>query len=117
MIEDRYFLTNMVPGRLDGAELLVLTRLHWGIENNCFGALDVQWLEDRRLCCLQGNAPLVVGLLRVMAYNVLGWLRGRHLRSDSNRRMTWRELFDRMRMALVLMLYTDRVAQEPAPTA
>jgi len=117
VVEDRYFLTNLVPGRLDGSQLLVLTRMHWGIENNCFGTLDVQWLEDSRLCCRQGNAPLVLGLLRVMAYNVLGWLRGRHLRSDANRAMSWRELFDRMRMAIVLMLDGHEAAEESAPTA
>jgi len=117
VIEDRYFVTNLVPGRLGGEQLLTLVRMHWGIENNCFGALDVQWLEDRRLCCRQGNAPLVLGLLRVMAYNVLGWLRGRHLRSNANRTMTWRELFDRVRMALVLWLDAEIVTQESAARA
>lgn len=119
VVEDRYFVTNLVPGRLDGAQLLTLVRLHWGIENNCFGTLDLQWLEDRRLCCRQGNAPLVLGLMRVMAYNVLGWLRGRHLRSHANRTMTWRELFDRVRMALAIALLgaDDAVLQEPTPSA
>ena len=118
VIEDRYFVTNMVPGRLDGAKWLTLVRMHWGIENNCFGTLDVQWLEDSRLCCRQGNAPLVFGLLRVMAYNVLGWLRGRHLRSETNRAMTWRELFDRVRLALALDAPdAGELAEEPAPSA
>jgi len=117
VIEDRYFVTNVVAGRLDGAQWLTLVRMHWGIENNCFGTLDVQWLEDSRLCCRQGNAPLVLGLLRVMAYNVLGWLRGRHLRSETNRDMTWRDLFDRVRMAMVLMLDGHGVVEESAPTA
>ncbi len=112
VIEDRYFVTNLVPGRLDGAHWLTLVRMHWGIENNCFGTLDLRWLEDSRLCCRQGHAPLVLGLLRVMAYNVLGWLRGRHLRSETNRAMTWRELFNRVRMALVLMLATDELVTE-----
>jgi hypothetical protein len=119
VIEDRYFVTNLVPGRLDGTQLLTLVRMHWRIENNCFGTLDVQWLEDRRLCSRHGNAPLVLGLLRVMAYNVLGWLRGRHLRSEANRTMTWRELFDRVRMALAIALLaaTEAVLQEPTPSA
>jgi hypothetical protein len=116
VLEDRYFLTNMVPGRLDGDGLLVLVRMHWRIESS-FGALDAQWLEDRRLCCRQGNAPLVLGLLRVIAYNVLGWLRARHLRSEANRTMTWRELFDRVRMALVLPPGDEMVAAEPAQSA
>jgi hypothetical protein len=38
----------------------------------------------------------------VMAYNVLGWLRGRHLRSEANRNMTWRVLFERVRLALAM---------------
>ena len=112
VIEDRLYATNLVRGRLNPEHILDLVRAHWRIENNCFGTLDVQWLEDSRLCCRQGNAPLVFGLLRVMAYNVLGWLRGRHLRSETNRAMTWRELFNRVRMALVLMLATDDLVTE-----
>ena len=50
-----------------------------------------------------------------MAYNVLGWLRGRHLRSETNRAMTWRELFDRVRLALALD--PRDLAEEPAPSA
>mgnify|MGYP001597087262 CR=1 FL=1 len=120
VIEDRYFVTNLVAGRLDGAQWITLVRMHWGIENNCFGTLDLRWLEDSRLCCRQGHAPLVLGLLRVMAYNVLGWLRGRHLRSETNRAMTWRELFDRVRLALALVLDAPDAcewAAEPAPSA
>lgn len=117
VIEDRYFVTNLVVGRLDGAQWLTVVRMHWGIENNCFGTLDVQWREDTRLCCRQGHAPLVLGLLRVMAYNVLGWLRGRHLRSDAHRAMTWRELFDRVRMALLLLSTDPTVAESSAPSA
>jgi hypothetical protein len=114
----RSCVTNLVPGRINSAQWMTLVRMHWGIENNCFGTLDVQWLEDSRLCCRQGNAPLVLWLLRVMAYNVLGWLRGRHLRSETNRAMTWRELFDRVRMALALMRTADdRVAEESASDA
>jgi len=107
VVEDRYFVTNLVPGRLSGAQWLTLVRMHWGIENNCFGTLDRKdtWREDTRLWCRQGNAPLVVGLLRVMAYNVLGWLRGRHLRSEDNRTMTWPELFDRVRVALAIAAF------------
>jgi len=92
--------------------------MHWGIENNCFGTMDLQWLEDRKLCCRQGNAPLVLGLLRLMAYNLLGWMRGRHLRSDANRAMTWRELFNRVRMALALRLSRgDEVQAEESPAS
>lgn len=116
-IEDRYFVTNLPQGRIDGAPWLTLVRMHWGIENNCFGTLDLRWLEDRKLCCRQGNAPLVLGLLRVMAYNLLGWMRGRHLRSDANRTMTWQELFQRVGMALALTLRDDGVVDEPAPSA
>jgi len=117
VIEDRYFVTNLTHGRIDGGHWLTLVRMHWGIENNCFGTLDLRWLEDDKLCCRQGNAPLVLGLLRVMAYNLLGWMRGRHLRSDANRTMTWRELFNRVRMALVLTLGDDTMAEQPASSA
>lgn len=106
-VEDRYFLTSVRRGRLSPSQILLLVRGHWGIENDCFGALDVQWHEDDRPFCTKGHAVEVLGLLRLLAYNLLRLLRVRHLReraSDGTLRPPhpWRQLFGWVRDALRL---------------
>lgn len=70
-IEDRYYLTNLRSGRLKPAQMLLVVRNHWGIENDCFWSLDAQFGEDDHPWVTTGRALLVLGLLRLMAYNLL----------------------------------------------
>jgi hypothetical protein len=112
-VEERFFLTNLRKGRLSPWQILLVVRGHWGIENDCFGTLDLRWHEDDRPFCTQGHAVEVLGLLRMLAYNLLRVLRTRHLRertSDGTPRPPhpWRDLFRWVRNALCL---------RPAPTA
>jgi hypothetical protein len=101
VLEDRFFLTNMVPGRLGGLDILHLVRAHWRIENDCYGALDVQWHEDHGHWVRRGHGLEVVSLLRVLAYNLLALLRASHLRSAEARRAAWWQLRDWVRDALL----------------
>jgi predicted transposase YbfD/YdcC len=80
-VEDRYFLTNLRSGRLKPAQILLVVRNHWGIENDCFWSLDAQFGEDDHPWVTTGHALPVLGLLRLMAYNLLQWARKRHLRT------------------------------------
>ena len=91
-IEERYFLTNLVPGRTKGDIPLRVVRAHWGIENNGNWTLDTAWLEDSAPWV--AKAAEVVSLLRLIAFNVVMRLRTRHLRSVENRRRSWRNLID-----------------------
>ena len=79
-VEDRYFLTNLHVGRLSGAQSLQVVRGHWGIENDCFWSLDAQFGEDSLPWVTAGRAVEVLGLLRLLAYNLLQLCRKRHLR-------------------------------------
>jgi predicted transposase YbfD/YdcC len=36
----------MLKNRLSARECLEVVRLHWGIENDLFGSLDIHWKED-----------------------------------------------------------------------
>jgi hypothetical protein len=106
-VEDRYFLTSVRKGRLTPSQILLVVRGHWGIENDCFGTLDLQWHEDDRPFCTRGHAVEVLGLLRLLAYNLLRVLRMRHLRerdADGTPRPPhpWRQLFGWVRDALRL---------------
>jgi predicted transposase YbfD/YdcC len=101
VIEDRYFITNLVKGRLAPEDILRVVRLHWGIENNCFHTLDTQWKEDRKRGFRRSdNALLVLSEIRLLAYNVNQVLRTRHLRSPKNRELPWAVLRDWMHLAL-----------------
>lgn len=80
IVEDRYFLSSVRPGRLKPNQILQVVRGHWGIENDCFGTLDLRWGEDARRWATRGHAVEVLGVLRLMAYNLLQLLRVRHLR-------------------------------------
>lgn len=78
--EERYFVTSVPWGRLSPNQVLAVVRGHWGVENDCFWTLDVQWLEDSVPWCSSGRAVEVLSWLRLMAYNLVQSARRRHLR-------------------------------------
>jgi Transposase DDE domain len=85
--EDHYYITNLGWQRLEGVGILGVVRSHWGIENNGFRTLDMDWQEEHAWCT-KGMATDVLGLLRLWAYNLLGLLKGRYLRAGCYRRLT-----------------------------
>jgi hypothetical protein len=111
--EDRYFLTNLRPGRLTLAQTLLVVRWHWGVENDCFWSLDTQWREDAVPWCSQGLAVEVLSWLRLMAYNLLQFARRAHLRLRHPTDATlappppWRRIFDWVRQAWRRPLITE----------
>jgi hypothetical protein len=101
ILEERYYVTNLVRGRLDGMQMLRLVRAHWRIENDLHGSLDVQWQEDHGRWVRRGNGLPVSALVRALAYNLLCLLRAVHLRSDAARAAAWDQLRDWVRDALL----------------
>lgn len=96
--EERYFATNLPWNRLKALQILLVVRNHWSVENDCFHSLDVQWGEDRPAWCARGRAVIVLGWLRLLAYNLTQSLRRRHLRKKHPTLKTttpwpWRSLF------------------------
>ncbi len=115
-VEDRYLLTNLAPDRLKPSEILTVVRRHWAIENDCFKSLDVQWKEERKPWWTEGAAVPVLGLLRLMVYNLAQMLRKRHM----NRRVAgrdnptpWRELFDLLKDALLELARLEAAPERP----
>lgn len=101
VLEDRYFLTNLTPGRLRGSQALAAVRAHWGIENACNWTLDTQLNEDSVTWVNKENAADALALLRLIAYNLLQMCRQRVLRAAENRAVPWRTLLTWIRDALV----------------
>lgn len=97
-VELRYFVSNVTTGYLNARQALNLVRLHWGIENDCNWTFDVQFGEDSGRWCTQNKATLVLGVLRMIMYNILQWLRKSqllvlHERAPDTPR-PWAELFE-----------------------
>jgi hypothetical protein len=111
--EERFFLTNLHRGRLTAFQCLLVVRGHWGVET-CFWSLDVPWREDALPWRRTGRAVEVLGLLRLMAYNLLQLLRRRHLRERRpDGRVAdapaWRRVFEWVRQALRLPLEVEPI--------
>ena len=102
--EERFFLTNLPPARLDGKGVLAVVRAHWRIENESNWPLDVQWREDHGRWCTTGASSYVLGFIRLIACNLVQHLRLRHLRKpwdgDDWSPPPWRKLFRALEKAL-----------------
>lgn len=97
-VENRFFLTSLAWDYLAPAQILLLVRNHWGVENDSFNSLDQQWHEDAGPWCTRGVSIWALGVLRLLAYNTAQILRRRRLRkkkSDATLAapMSWRSLF------------------------
>lgn len=63
----------------------------------CNWTVDVIWDEDTKVWCGQGLGIQVLGLLRLMAYNLVSLLRCRYLRTREDARAAkrrWQECCD-----------------------
>lgn len=84
--ENHDYLTNRHRGRLKSDQILAVVRAHWAVENRCHWTMDVIWDEDSKVWCGQGVGIQVLGLLRLMAYNVVSLLRCRYWRTQEHTR-------------------------------
>ena len=106
-IEDRYFITNLAPDRPAPAQTLRLVRRHRGFEKDCFESLDVQWKEDSKPWWTKGAGVPALGLLRLVAYNILQGLRKRnlcHRGAGRNWPTPWRKTFELIKAALLVLV-------------
>lgn len=97
-VEDRYFVSSLPWNRLRPHQILTLVRGHWGVENDTFNSLDLQWKEDSAPWCTKGRSVWALGVLRLMAYNVVQYIRKRRLRrkrqdGTMSELISWRRLF------------------------
>ena len=97
--ENHYYVTNLEWNRFQPQQILYVVRSHGGIENHCNWTMDVIWDEDSKVWCGQGLGIQVLGLLRLMAYNLIAHLRSRYLRQRDQRaaaKRGWQEWCDVM---------------------
>jgi hypothetical protein len=113
-VEQRYFISSLLWNYFTPSQILLVVRLHWGVENDAFNSLDLQWREDSGPWCTMGTAVWALGLLRLLAYNTAQVLRRRRLREKTTdggilAPMSWRSLFKVIEDALLLSLEPVRV--------
>jgi len=112
--EDRYFVTSLLWNYLKPWQILLVVRNHWGVENNAFNSMDLQWREDHGPWCTMGTAVWTLGVLRMIAYNTAQVLRCRRLRKKNEdgslkAPMRWRSLFKEIESALRLEMDFARI--------
>jgi len=78
--ELRYFASNASMDLLSPKETLELVRRHWSIENDCNWTFDMIFGEDFGRLCTQNKSVFALGIIRMIAYNMLQWLRKSHVR-------------------------------------
>jgi predicted transposase YbfD/YdcC len=93
-VGNRYFVTNLLRGRLDGRGWLTLVRMHWRCENEGHWTADVIWQEDaRRTPWIRvPHAVYALSGLRMLALNVLAVLRRLSRREYTSQPIPWREV-------------------------
>ena len=98
VVELRYFATNLPKATMTPKQLLELVRRHWAIENDCNWSFDMVMREDDGAWCTQKKSVLALGVLRMIAYNLLQWLRKSHVRvrrlNAPDTPLPWRELYE-----------------------
>ena len=96
VVELRYFATNLPKNVMTPGQLLRLVRRHWAIENDCNWTFDMVMAEDDGAWCTQGKSVLALGVIRMVAYNLMQALRKCHMRVQHQRvpdtPMPWRAL-------------------------
>lgn len=78
----RYFVTSLEWNAKASDRILLLVRLHWGIENNGNWTMDTQFDDDVRCPCKHGYGAVVINWLRVLAYNLTAITRSRLPKHD-----------------------------------
>jgi len=113
---NRYFVTNLVPGKLDGRGWLTLVRMHWRCENEGHWTADVVWKEDaRRTPWIRvPQAVYALSLLRMIALNILAVLRRMSRREYTSRSIPWREVarLATFAVAVPTLVLSERLAFE-----
>ena len=95
--DERYFATNILWEYLKAKQCVAVVRSHWGVENNSNWTTDVIWNEDDAPWCRKKEALLVLSLLRLMAINMVLWIKHRLIRNDRMKKWGWKEWLDWIR--------------------
>lgn len=104
-VGERYFVSSESPDELDALEAYRVARAHWRCENEGHWTCDAIWEEDaRRTPWTKHPTGIVnVGILRVIAINILALLRAMSRRRDGDTLETpsWQTVIEEAVLALL----------------
>lgn len=100
---NRYFVTNLPSGRLDGRVWLQAIRAYWRIENNGNWTADTIWKEDARRTpwCRVPTAVYALSLLRMIAMNVIAVLRAFGRAEYTSKLLPWMTVLEQVHVLLI----------------
>ncbi len=99
-VGNRFFVTSLGGDQLDSDEALKLVKAHWRCENNGHWTADAIWEEDayRTPWTSHPDGILAVGLLRMIAFNILSVMRTlSRIKNDKNKEQhkpTWKMVIE-----------------------
>lgn len=97
-VTNKYYVSNLEPKVLNDKEVLLAVRTHWRIENNGFFTIDYTFKEDDYP--LTNTAPEQVGLLRLLAYNLLA-LGTKRVAQNRKRVLSVKEIMNKLYIAFI----------------
>ena len=111
---NRYVVTNLPRGRLNGGGWLTLIRLYWRIENNGNWTADSVFKEDAKrtpFCCVP-TAVFALSVLRMIALNIFAILRSMVRRDWDSNKISWAEVVHLAHIELASPIDAYRVRQD-----
>lgn len=111
---NRYVVTNLTRGRLNGGGWLTLIRLYWRIENNGNWTADSVFGEDakRTPFCRVPTAVFALSVLRMIALNIFAILRSMVRRDWDSNKISWAEVVHLAHIELASPIDAYRVRQD-----
>jgi len=112
--ENRYFASSLARTELSDEQWLALARLHWNVENNCHGCLDISFQEDNHPWIeTDAQGAVVMALLRRIAFDLLALFRSITQRSPERRATPWKRLMHSIWLACVTLVEADVAGLRP----
>ncbi|MBW6496605.1 MAG: ISAs1 family transposase, partial [Burkholderiaceae bacterium] len=101
-VGNRYYVTSKTPTQLGPESCMTISRKHWRCEDETHWSADVALAEDRRRLSMSRhpNGVFVVGVLRMMALNILAMARKLSRIGTSQEKPSWKQVAEHFFLVL-----------------
>lgn len=101
-VGNRYYVTSKTPTELGPQSCLTISRKHWRCEDETHWSADVMLAEDRRRLSMSRhpNGVFVVGVLRMIALNILAMARKLSRIGTSEKTPSWKQVAEHFFLVL-----------------
>lgn len=101
-VGNRYYVTSKTPTELGPQSCLTISRKHWRCEDETHWSADVALAEDRRRLSMSRHpgGVFVVGVLRMMALNILAMARKLSRIGTTQEKPSWKQVAEHFFLVL-----------------